>query len=579
MNRLVISTLALLISFNSFSSSDEDIRFLEIVDSEWQRSIDENPLYASYMGDKSSNQDWPDLSEKSLRIRQKKTRDVLEKIKNIDTKKLSEENKLNHRLFMYNYERSVRGQQFDSHLLVFGQRGGIQLEHETAESLGFMSRQDYLDWIARLEKLPNYIEQHITLAKIGIERNVTAPKILMERVARQIELQLVDEPTDSPFFNVFETIPANIEDRSEIREKAIQVISEDVIPAYHKFRDFFIDEYLPASRTTIGVSDLPNGKAWYENLARYHTSTELMPDEIHQIGLSEVKRIRTEMNKIIERVGWEGTFDEFLNFLRTDPQFYFETGEELLQAYLATSKKLDPKIVPLFKVLPRMPYGIKPIPIESAPDTTTAYYMRPSADGSRAGYYYVNLYKPEVRPKYEIEVLSVHEAVPGHHLQIALAMEIENIPNFRKYSGYTAYVEGWGLYSESLGYDMGLYQDPYSEFGALTYDMWRAVRLVVDTGMHYKGWSREQAIEFFKENAAKTEQDIINEVDRYLIMPGQALAYKIGQLKIMELKKKSKESLGEKYDIKEFHHVILGEGALPLDILEEKVDQYIENNL
>ena len=579
MNRLVISTLALLISFNSFSSSDEDIRFLEIVDSEWQRSIDENPLYASYMGDKSSNQDWPDLSEKSLRIKQKKTRDVLEKIKNIDTEKLSEENKLNHRLFLYNYERSVRGQQFDSHLLVFGQRGGIQLEHETAESLGFMSRQDYLDWIARLEKLPNYIEQHITLAKLGIERNVTAPKILMERVARQIELQLVDEPTDSPFFNVFETIPANIEDRSEIREKAIQVISEDVIPAYHKFRDFFIDEYLPASRTTIGVSDLPNGKAWYENLARYHTSTELMPDEIHQIGLSEVKRIRTEMNKIIERVGWEGTFDEFLNFLRTDPQFYFETGEELLQAYLATSKKLDPKIVPLFKVLPRMPYGIKPIPIESAPDTTTAYYMRPSADGSRAGYYYVNLYKPEVRPKYEIEVLSVHEAVPGHHLQIALAMEIENIPNFRKYSGYTAYVEGWGLYSESLGYDMGLYQDPYSEFGALTYDMWRAVRLVVDTGMHYKGWSREQAIEFFKENAAKTEQDIINEVDRYLIMPGQALAYKIGQLKIMELKKKSKESLGEKYDIKEFHHVILGEGALPLDILEEKVDQYIENNL
>ena len=579
MNRLVISTLALLISFNSFSSSDEDIRFLEIVDSEWQRSIDENPLYASYMGDKSSNQDWPDLSEKSLRIRQKKTRDVLEKIKNIDTEKLSEENKLNHRLFLYNYERSVRGQQFDSHLLVFGQRGGIQLEHETAESLGFMSRQDYLDWIARLEKLPNYIEQHITLAKLGIERNVTAPKILMERVARQIELQLVDEPTDSPFFNVFETIPANIEDRSEIREKAIQVISEDVIPAYYKFRDFFRDEYLPASRTTIGVSDLPNGKAWYENLARYHTSTELMPDEIHQIGLSEVKRIRTEMNKIIERVGWEGTFDQFLNFLRTDPQFYFETGEELLQAYLATSKKLDPKIVPLFKVLPRMPYGIKPIPIESAPDTTTAYYMRPSADGSRAGYYYVNLYKPEVRPKYEIEVLSVHEAVPGHHLQIALAMEIENIPNFRKYSGYTAYVEGWGLYSESLGYDMGLYQDPYSEFGALTYDMWRAVRLVVDTGMHYKGWSREQAIEFFKENAAKTEQDIINEVDRYLIMPGQALAYKIGQLKIMELKKKSKESLGEKFDIKEFHHVILGEGALPLDVLEEKINQYIQNTM
>lgn len=579
MNRLVVSVLTFLISFNVFSLSDEDRRFLVIVDSEWQRSIDENPLYASYMGDKSSNQDWPDLSEETLRIRQKKTRDVLREIKKIDSQKLSEENKLNHRLFLYNYERSVRGQQFDSHLLVFGQRGGIQLEHETAESLGFITRQDYLDWIARLEKLPNYIEQHITLARLGVERNVTAPRILMERVARQIQLQLVNEPTDSPFFNVFEEMPETIDDRSEIRDKAIQVISESVIPAYQKFSDFFVNEYLPASRTSIGVADLPNGYAWYENLARYHTSTELTPEEIHQIGLSEVQRIRSEMDKIIERVGWEGTFDEFLNFLRTDPQFYYETSEELLQAYLATSKELDPKIVPLFKVLPRMPYGIRPIPEESAPDTTTAYYMRPSADGSRAGYYYVNLYKPEVRPKYEIEVLSVHEAVPGHHLQIALAMEIENIPNFRKYSGYTAYVEGWGLYSESLGYDMGLYQDPYSEFGALTYDMWRAIRLVVDTGMHYKGWSREQAIDFFKENAAKTEQDIVNEVDRYLIMPGQALAYKIGQLKIMELKQKSKESLGEKFDIKEFHHVILGEGALPLDVLEEKVNDYINQNL
>ena len=579
MNRFVVSILTFLISFNVFSLSDEDRRFLVIVDSEWQRSIDENPLYASYMGDKSSNQDWPDLSEETLRIRQKKTRDVLREIKKIDSQKLSEENKLNHRLFLYNYERSVRGQQFDSHLLVFGQREGIQLEHETAESLGFITRQDYLDWIARLEKLPNYIEQHITLARLGVERNVTAPRILMERVARQIQLQLVNEPTDSPFFNVFEEMPETIDDRSEIRDKAIQVISESVIPAYQKFSDFFVNEYLPASRTSIGVADLPNGYAWYENLARYHTSTELTPEEIHQIGLSEVQRIRSEMDKIIERVGWEGTFDEFLNFLRTDPQFYYETSEELLQAYLATSKELDPKIVPLFKVLPRMPYGIRPIPEESAPDTTTAYYMRPSADGSRAGYYYVNLYKPEVRPKYEIEVLSVHEAVPGHHLQIALAMEIENIPNFRKYSGYTAYVEGWGLYSESLGYDMGLYQDPYSEFGALTYDMWRAIRLVVDTGMHYKGWSREQAIDFFKENAAKTEQDIVNEVDRYLIMPGQALAYKIGQLKIMELKQKSKESLGEKFDIKEFHHVILGEGALPLDVLEEKVNDYINQNL
>ena len=577
MKHIAYSLITIIISIN-ISASDEDKRFMDIVDSEWQRSIDNNPLYASYMGDKSHNQDWPDISEKTLRLRQQETRQVLKRIQDIRTVNLSDENQLNHRLFLYNYERSVRGQYFDSHLLVFGQRGGIQLEHETAESLGFMTKQDYLDWIVRLEKLPSYIDEHIELGRTGIQRNITAPRILMERVARQIDLQLVDEPNLSPFFNVFEQIPDNIQNQDDIKKRALEVISTSVIPAYLRFKDFFMDEYLPASRTTIGVSDLPNGMEWYENLAKYHTTTELTPNEIHQIGLNEVSRIRSEMEKVIESLEWKGTFDEFLKYLRTDSRFYFETSEELLQAYLATSKEIDPKIVPLFKVLPRMPYGIRPIPAESAPDTTTAYYMRPSADGSRAGYYYVNLYMPEVRPKYEIEVLSVHEAVPGHHLQIALAMEIENIPNFRKFSGYTSYIEGWGLYSESLGYDMGLYQDPYSEFGALTYDMWRAVRLVVDTGMHYKGWSRDQAIKYFKDNAAKTEQDIVNEIDRYLIMPGQALAYKIGQLKILELKEKSKQAMEDKFDIKEFHHVILGEGSVPLDVLEEKINTYIQEN-
>ena len=357
--------------------------------------------------------------------------------------------------------------------------------------------------------------------------------------------------------------------------KAKEVIKKKIVPAYQTLDLFFRTEYLPVSRVTYGVSDLPNGYEWYENLAEYHTTTDLSPDEIHNIGLSEVIRIRSEMQEVIDSLGFEGTFNDFLIFLRTDPQFYYETEDELFEAYLATSKKIDPKMVRLFKVLPRTPYGIKPIPKESAPDTTTAYYMRPAADGSRAGYYYVNLYRPEVRPKYEMEVLSVHEAVPGHHLQIALAMELEGLPNFRKYSGYTAFVEGWGLYSESLGYDIGLYEDPYSKFGALTYDMWRAIRLVVDTGMHYKGWSRQEAIDFFIDNAAKTEQDIVNEVDRYLIMPGQALAYKIGQLKLLELKQRTKNQLEDEFDIKEFHHVVLSQGALPLAVLEERIDEYL----
>ena len=572
-SKFLLTTLISLTITACGTGNDES--FNQILDDEWKRGIQENPVYASYMGDKSANQDWPDISEGAVRERQKKTREVLEQIRSIDPQSLSIENQLNYRLFLYNYERSVRGQKFDSHLLTFGQRGGIQLEHETAEGLSFNTSQDYKDWLVRLEKLPTLIDQHINLGRLGIERKVTAPNILMQRVANQIQLQLVDNPEESPFFNVFIDIPENIQDREAIQSMARDVIKSKVIPAYNKLNEFFTKEYLPASRTTYGVLDLPNGFEWYENLARYHTTTDLTPDEIHEIGLSEVERIRSEMQEVIDSLGFDGSFNDFLVFLRTDPQFYYETEDELLEAYLATSKKIDPEMVSLFKVLPRTPYGIKPIPMESAPDTTTAYYMRPAADGSRAGYYYVNLYRPEVRPKYEIEVLSVHEAVPGHHLQIALAMELEGIPNFRKYSGYTAYVEGWGLYSESLGYDIGLYSDPYSRFGALTYDMWRAVRLVVDTGMHYKGWTRQEAIDFFTANAAKTEQDIINEIDRYLVMPGQALAYKIGQLKILELKNKAKKQLGDDFDIKEFHHAVLSQGALPLAVLEENIETYL----
>ena len=572
-SKFLLTTLISLTITACGTGNDES--FNQILDDEWKRGIQENPVYASYMGDKSANQDWPDISEGAVRERQKKTREVLEQIRSMDPQSLSIENQLNYRLFLYNYERSVRGQKFDSHLLTFGQRGGIQLEHETAEGLSFNTSQDYKDWLVRLEKLPALIDQHINLGRLGIERKITAPNILMQRVAKQIQLQLVDNPEESPFFNVFIDIPENIQDRETIQSMARDVIKSKVIPAYYKLNDFFTEEYLPASRTTYGVLDLPNGFEWYENLARYHTTTDLTPDEIHEIGLSEVERIRSEMQEVIDSLGFDGSFNDFLVFLRTDPQFYYETEDELLEAYLATSKKIDPEMVSLFKVLPRTPYGIKPIPMESAPDTTTAYYMRPAADGSRAGYYYVNLYRPEVRPKYEIEVLSVHEAVPGHHLQIALAMELEGIPNFRRYSGYTAYVEGWGLYSESLGYDIGLYSDPYSRFGALTYDMWRAVRLVVDTGMHYKGWTRQEAIDFFTANAAKTEQDIINEIDRYLVMPGQALAYKIGQLKILELKNKAKEQLGDDFDIKEFHHAVLSQGALPLAVLEENIETYL----
>ena len=281
------------------------------------------------------------------------------------------------------------------------------------------------------------------------------------------------------------------------------------------------------------------------------------------------------MMTVIDEVGFEGDFAAFLEHLRTDPKFYFDNPDDLLTAYLATSKRIDPELVRLFGKLPRTPYGVRPIPAASAPDTTTAYYSRPAAAGSRAGYYYVNLYRPEVRPKYEIEVLTVHEAMPGHHLQIALSQELGDLPPFRRYGGYTAFVEGWALYSESLGADLGLYQDPYSKFGQLTYEMWRAVRLVVDTGMHYKEWSRQQAIDFFRDNAAKTEHDIVNEIDRYIAWPGQALAYKIGQLKIKALRAKSEKALGADFDLRRFHDAVLENGAVPLSVLEQQINAWI----
>lgn len=579
-------SLGLVVAFNLslipnfFSKTNDEQKFLELLDKEFAKSIEDNPIYASYMGDLRFNTLWPDYSIEKINKDHEHTLKVIRELEMMSVDNFSDENKLNYRLFLDGYKNSAEKHQYQIYLLPFSHRGGIQLQHETAETLPLRNFQQYMDWISRLEKLDDVIDQYIELSNQGIENQVMPPKVLMSRVLNQIKLQNVDSYINSPFYDAFEVLPDEIsnQEQEQIREQAQITITNVVIPSYVKLLNFFENSYYPNCRDTIAISDIKNGSKYYELIARQFTTTKLTPDEIHNIGLSEVSRIKNEMFKIMDQVQWNGSFDEFLNFLRTDSQFYFETGEELFTEYLATSKRIDPLLVKLFKDLPSMPYGLKPIPMESAPDTTTAYYQRPAADGSRAGYYYVNLYMPEVRPKYEIEALSLHEAMPGHHLQIAYTMELD-LPNFRKYGGYTAFVEGWGLYAESLGEDLGMYKDSYSKFGQLTYEMWRAVRLVVDTGMHYKGWSRQQAIEYFLDNAAKTKQDVINEIDRYINWPGQALAYKIGELKIKELRAISEDKLGDEFDIKEFHHEVLRHGGIPLYVLEENINSWINQQI
>ena len=569
--------IALLVLFTGCSSESPQNQFESLLGSEWSKVVNDNPVYASSMGDLSRNTEWSDTSVENIYSDHQHQLDVLNRLDSLDISNFSEDNKVNYKLFKQEYKNSTESHAYKTFLIPFSHRGGIQLQHETISIVPLRNKQHYLDWIERISKIDVLVDAAIEKAKLGISEEIVPPRFLMQKVFKQIKLQAFVEPKDSPFYRAFLEIDSSIErvDIDEIQQEALNVIKLKVIPAYVKLHRFFKDEYLPACRTSIGIKEINNGKEYYEFLARKFTTTNLSPKEIHEIGLSEVARIRDEMDIIINDVKWEGTFKSFLDDLRTNPKFYYETSEELFESYLATSKRIDPELVKLFKVLPSMPYGLKPIPMESAPDTTTAYYQRPAADGSRAGYYYVNLYRPEVRPKYEIEVLSVHEAMPGHHLQIALAMELD-LPNFRKYGGITAFVEGWGLYSERLGYDLGLYKDPYSKFGQLTYDMWRAIRLVVDTGMHYFDWTRQDAINYFLENSAKTKQDVMNEVDRYINWPGQALAYKIGQLKILELRAKAESEFGEDFDIKDFHHEVLKRGALPLDILEEYINQWIE---
>jgi len=553
-------------------------RLYQLFEQTWQAELADNPEMASYLGDSRYNDRWTDLSLAAIERRETANRATLAALQQIPRDALPPAAQLDYDLFEREYRQRLAAAPFKPWLYRIDHQGGIQTLSEFAELLPFRTVKDYDDWIARLTGVGKLVDQHIALLDLAVNEGRTQPQVIMQRIPAQLASQNVAAAAESPFFSPFQRFPESFDaaTRERLRAQGVAAIEKVVLPAYRRLNSAFLQRYLPASRASIGVSATPEGEAFYRERIAYHTtSAALSAEDIHQIGLAEVARIRQEMLTIKNKVGFAGSLQEFFVFLRTDPQFYYATSQELFEAYLAVSKRLDPGLVKLFGKLPRTPYGVRAIPATSAPNTTTAYYQPPAADGSRAGYYYVNLYRPEVRPKYEMEVLSIHEAVPGHHLQIALAMEQASLPQFRRNAGYTAYVEGWALYSESLGEELGMYQDPYSKFGQLTYDMWRAVRLVVDTGMHAKGWSREQAIEFFKDNAAKTEADIINEIDRYIAWPGQALAYKIGQLRIQQLRREAERTLGERFDVRRFHDELLASGAVPLDILEQRMRDWL----
>lgn len=558
--------------------ADATAELNQLLADDWELYLQTNPVFSSELGDRRYNDKLNDPSEAAqLRLRDA-TAAFLERLDAIDRSALSPENQVNYDIYKRLREDDLRDVEFKLYLMPITNRWGFHVWFpQLPDEVPLTSVEDYEDYIARLNAFKGYAEAHIDVMRTGIAQGYALPRIVLDGVQATIEPHIVDDATQSLLYKPFDSFPSTIgdEDRDRLIVEGSEAITTSVVPGYSEFLDFMNTEYLPAAREDIAASSLPNGKSFYEYRVKAYTTLDITPDEVHAIGLAEVERIHREMEATIEEVGFEGNFAAFVEFLRTDDQFYVDTPEQLMAAVALVLKRMDGQLPSLFGTLPRTPYGIKPVPDYIAPKTSTAYYNAPAGDGTRAGFYFVNTYDLRSRPLYEIEALSFHEAVPGHHLQIAIQQEVQDMPMFRRFSGFTVFTEGWGLYSERLGLEVGFYQDPYSDFGRLTYEMWRACRLVVDTGIHYLGWTRQQAIDFMAENTALTLHNITTEVDRYISWPGQALAYKMGQLKISELRAMAEATLGDQFDVREFHDVVLGSGAVPLDVLELNVTNWV----
>ncbi len=552
----------------------------QLIAEQWEAWMDWDPLFATSCGDHRYDDRLPEAGEGHYTLWHDRLTAFRERLRKIDAYTLDSGARLSHDVFSRFLDFEIDALDHHSYRLPISKAGGFYHNFPDLHLwMPFQSVGDYENYLARLEGMPRYFEESTGLLRTGLRTGYVPSSVTLEGVSSSLRSLLVEDPSRSLFYKPFEKFPASLSgaECGRLSKLARRAIKGSALGAYRSLLDFVEAEYLPAARDGIAASDLPGGRAFYQERIRYFTTLDLDPEVIHDVGHQEVQRIRAEMDAAARKTGFQGSFQQFIEFLRREPRFYVNTPEALLEKTALVLKRMDGELPGLFGKLPRLPYGIRPIPDFSAPGNTSAYYQPGSGDGTVAGYYYVNTYDLNSRPLYEIEALSLHEAVPGHHLQLALQQELEYLPNFRRYSGFTSFVEGWALYAERLGLEAGFYQDPYSEFGRLSYEMWRACRLVVDTGMHALSWTRKQAIDFMAENTSSTLLNIANEVDRYIAWPGQALAYKLGEMKIRELRTFAEQVLGDKFRLRDFHDVVLHEGALPLDILEQQVRQWVKD--
>ncbi len=568
---------------NAIEAAVEAAKLEQLLEDYFEEGLQRGPILATSIGDPRYNDQLPNFLSEERQVENLQLEERwLAQIQKIDRELLSGQDRLSYDIFVYEREMAIEGSRFPFHLLPINQMFSIPSFFAQLGSGGsiqpFRNEEDYRDFLGRIDKLGALIDQAIENMRAGVAAGVVQPKPLMEKVLPQLEAHFVDDVTESVFYRPLQSFPDEVPEaaRAELTAAYEKAILEQIIPAYKKLHTFMVEEYIPGCRETTAIADLPDGKAWYAYQVRTMTTTDMAPDEIHQFGVEEVARIHGEMRDVMEEVGFEGELQGFFEHLEAEERFYYTDEEELLQGYRDLQGKVNEALPKLFDIFPKADYEVKAVPEFMAQSSAGAFYQPGTPDGSRPGAFFVNTYNLKAQAKFGMTTLSIHEASPGHHFQISIAQEIEDLPRFRRFGGQTAFFEGWALYAESLGKEMGLLDDPYDYYGRLSDELLRAMRLVVDTGLHYKGWSRERAIEYMLENSSMAESDVIAEVERYIVFAGQALAYKVGQRVIAGLRAEAEAELGDGFDIKVFHRAVLEDGALPMKVLQTKIREWID---